>query len=250
MKQIRTTPRSDNAATEHPMVRSDFQTPSNLSDRKLMDEAVDRPAVPDPKKPWFEPAAAILMAVASLSTAWCSFQNSRWSGQTSQLGTHADKLEGQAAAWHLEARQIESLHTRFWMEAMDAALDGDQKLARFYTDRFADELKPAYEKWIALKPFENPAAAPHPFYQGLYMPRFEREIRDANTEAALAEAKSKQTGHLASSYLSNTVLLATVLFFAGTASKFDQRRVRWASLAFAVSLFLYAAVRMLMLPVA
>lgn len=38
-----------------------------------------------------------------------------------------------------------------------------------------------------------------------------------------------------------------VLFFAGTASKFDQRRVRWSSLAFATSLFLYAMVKLAML---
>jgi hypothetical protein len=50
--------------------------------------------------------------------------------------------------------------------------------------------------------------------------------------------------------LSNTVILATVLFFAGTMEKFNQRRVRWSSLAFAVTLFGFAVVRMIMLPVA
>ena len=214
-----------------------------------MDEATDSPAAPEAKRPWFEPVTVILMAVASLSTAWCSYQNSRWSGESNDLETHADKLERQAVAWHLEARQIESVQTRFWMEAVDARIDGDEKLARFYTDSFAEELKPAYEKWIALKPFDDPAAAPHPFVSGLYTPRFAQEIRDANAEAARAEAQSNTSGHTASSYLSNTVILATVLFFAGTASKFDQRRVRWWSLAFAIALFLYAAVRMLMLPV-
>jgi len=214
-----------------------------------VEEAPESLAAPEPKRPWFEPVSAILMAVSSLSTAWCSFQNSRWSGQSSGLETHADKLERQAAAQHLEARQIEAMQTRMWMEAMDAQIDGDEKLARFYTDRFGDELKPAYEKWVALKPFENPAAPPHPFSQGIYVPRFDQETRDSLAEAARAEAQSNAAGHTASSYLSNTVLLATVLFFAGTASKFDQRRVRWASLAFAITLFLYAAVRTLMLPV-
>lgn len=205
---------------------------------------------PDPKRPWFEPVAAILMAVSSLSTAWCSYQNSRWSGESSDLGTQADKLERQAAAQHLEARQVEAMQMRLWMEAVDAHLDGDVKLEEFYTRRFTEELKPAYDKWIALKPYDDPAAPPHPFVPGLYSFRFEQEIRDAHTQAAQAEKQSNITGHHASSYLSNTVLLATVLFFAGTAGRFDQRRVRLPSLAFAIALFLYAAVRMLMLPVA
>lgn len=210
----------------------------------------DTPITPEPKKRWFEPVTAILMAVSSLSTAWCSYQNSRWSGESSDLATHADQLGRQAAAQHLEARQLESMQMRLWMEAMDAKLDGDEKLARFYTDRFTDELKPAYDKWIALKPLENPAAPPHPFVQGLYEFRYEKEIRDAHAEAAEAQKQSNITGNHASSYLSNTVLLATVLFFAGTAGKFDQRRVRWSSLAFALAIFVYAAARMILLPIA
>ncbi len=213
----------------------------------MNDEAT---VTPEPKKRWFEPVTAILMAVSSLSTAWCSYQNSRWSGESSAFGTEADKLGRQATAQHLEARQIEATQTRLWMEAMDAHIDGDVKLEKFYTDRFTDELKPAYDQWIALKPHENPAAPPHPFVPGLYTFRFEQEIRDAHAAAAEAEKQSNITGHHASSYLSNTVLLATVLFFAGTAGKFDQRRVRLPSLAFAIILFTYAAVRMLMLPVA
>ncbi len=212
-----------------------------------MDEAIELPTTPAPKRPWFEPACAILMAVASLSPAWYSYQSSRWSGQSSSLETRADKLERQAVAWHLEARQIETVHARMFVEAVDAQMEGDEKRARFYTDRFGGEHKPAYEKGIARKPFDDPTAPPHPFVPGLYTPPFEQEVRDAHAEAARAEKQSNLTGHYASSYLSNTVLLATVLFFAGTAGKFDQRRVRWASPA--RSSF-HAAVRMLMLPVA
>ena len=208
------------------------------------------PVTADPKRPWFEPVTVILMAVASLSTAWCSYQSSLWSGESSSLATHADKLERQADARHLEARQIESLHSRMWMEAMDAQIDGDEKLAQFYTDRFTDELKPAYQKWLALKPLENPAAPPHPFVPELYTLPFTEENRAANAEAARAEAQSNTAGHTASTYLSNTILLATVLFFAGTAGRLDRRHVRWFSLAFAGTLFIYTAVRMVMLPVA
>lgn len=136
------------------------------------------------------------------------------------------------------------------MEVVDATLAGNEKVARFYTDRFGGELKPAYEKWIALKPFENSDAPPHPFVPSLYTPAHQQEIRDAMAGAAQAEAQSNTTGHTAGTYLSNTVILATVLFFAGTVGKFTQRHVRWSSLTFAIVLFSYALVRMLMLPVA
>lgn len=215
----------------------------------MMDE-LEAPSVPEPKAKWFDAACAILMAVTSLSTAWCSYQNSRWSGQTGDLEAEADKREREAVAMHLEARQIDTLYVKVVMEVIDARLSGNEKLVEFYTARFPSELKAAWEKWIALKPFEDLSAPPHPFVPALYTPRFEQEIRAARTEAHAAEDRAHVTGKFASRYLSNTVLLATVLFFAGTAGKFDQRRVRRFSLAFAVALFLYAAVRMVMLPVA
>jgi hypothetical protein len=190
------------------------------------------------------------MAAASLSTAWCSYQNSRWSGQTSELQGHADTLQREAMAMTLESRQYESAHLQLAMKAIDAMVDGDEKRAQFYTSRFTGELKPAWDKWIALKPFENPEAPPHPFGPDFYTPRFAQEIRDHQAEAAKASQQARTTSQNAGNYLSNTVLLATVLFFAGTAGKFDQRHVRQPSLAFAIALFLFAAVRMLLLPVA
>ena len=199
---------------------------------------------------WFEPVAALLMAISSLCTAWCSYQNSRWSGHSRDQATRADKLARTVSAQHLEARQIEAIQMRMWMEAMDARLDNDEPLARFYTERFTEELKPAYEKWMALDPFVKSSAPPHPFVSGLYVPRFSDEIRLASAEAEAAEKDSNASGHVASTYLSNTVLLATVLFFAGTAGKFHQRRVRSCSLFFASVLFCYAAVRMIFLPIA
>lgn len=201
------------------------------------------------KKIWFEPVTAILMGVASLSTAWCSFQNSRWGGLSSDLGASADKTQREAIALHLDANQIQAVHVEAFTECINAQLDGNEKKARFYSDRFGGELKPAYEKWIAMKPFENPAAPPSPFVPALYTPRFEDQIRDSHAKAAKDASQSSEAGKHAANYLGNTVIFASVLFFAGMADKFDQRRVRRSALAFAIALFAYAAVRMLLLPV-
>lgn len=210
---------------------------------------VENSSTSEPKKPWFEPACAILMAGASVATAWCSYQSSCWSDRSTSLDAQAAKLQRQATAQHLEARQIEAIQMRLVMEVIDARMEGNEKLASFYADRFRDELKPAYLQWIALKPFDDPTAPPHPFVPGLYKPRFDEEVRECLAAAGKAEKESSSAGHYASSYLSNTVSLATVLLFAATAEKFEQRRVRWGSLIFAVSLFLIAVIRMAILPV-
>src|SRR5687767_11184402 len=193
-------------------------------------------------KPWFEPTCAILMAVASVATAWCSYQSSNWSGESGDLASQAAKLHRQTNVMHLESRQIEAIQTRYFMEAVDARMDGNEKLARFYESRFSEELKPAYEKWLALNPLENPSAAATPFVRPLYHPRFEQEIHAGHEKSSRTEVESRAAGHVASKYLNNTVSLATVVLFAATAEKFDQRRVRRGSLAFAGALFLYSAV--------
>ena len=141
------------------------------------------------------------------------------------------------------------IQAKMFTEFINAHATGNDKLAQFYSDRFPPELRKAYDAWLKEKPFENPNANPHPFVPKLYEARFVQDARLANTDAGRNDAEAKRTGNIAAQYLSNTVLLAAVLFFAGTSAKFDQRHVRQSSFFFAVAAFLFAAVRMFMLPV-
>jgi hypothetical protein len=202
------------------------------------------------KRRWFEPASAIVMALATLGTAWCSYESSRWNGQSSSFATAAGRANGEAALLHLEGGQVESIETKVFMEFIDARMAGNDKLAHFYLDRFPPELRKAYDAWLTEKPFENPNADPHPFVAKLYQPRFIQDARQANADAGRNDAEAKRTNHIASQYLSNTVLLAAVLFFAGTSARFEHRYVRQSCFFFALAAFLFAAVRTLMLPVA
>ena len=178
------------------------------------------------KRRWFEPASAILMALATLGTAWCSYQSSEWNGQSSTFATKAGRSNQQAAVLHLEGNQVTMLQAKMFTEFIDAQMSGKEKLANFYLDRFPPELRKAYDAWIAEKPFENPKADPHPFVPNLYQPRFVQDARQANADAGRNDAEAKRASAVAAHYLSNTVLFAAVLFFAGTSAKFDHRYVR------------------------
>jgi hypothetical protein len=198
---------------------------------------------------WLEPASAILMALATLSTAWCSYQSSKWSGQSSGFATNAARLEQRAALLHLEDNQITSIQAKMFMDFINATLAGNNKLAQFYSDRFPPELRVAYDRWMEQKPFDNPKADPHPFVPGLYKPRFAQDAEQVTADAGRDGAEAKRTGNFAAQYLSNTVLFAMVLFFAGTSARFNQRYVRLSSFFFAGAVFLFAVSRLLMLPV-
>jgi hypothetical protein len=201
------------------------------------------------RRRWLEPASAILMALATLSTAWCSYQSSKWNGQSSDFATNAAHLEQKAAVLRLEDNQIMSTQVKLFTDFIGARVTGNDKLAQFFSDRFPPELRAAYDRWMEQKPFENAKADPHPFVPSLYKTRFVEEIRQTTASAEDDGAGAKRTGNFAARYLSNTVLFAMVLFFAGTSARFDQRHVRLASFFFAVAVFLFAVSRMLMLPV-
>jgi hypothetical protein len=136
-----------------------------------------------------------------------------------------------------------------FMQALAAYDAGEQKLLNFYIERFPPELRKAYDAWLAQKPFENPNADPHPFVPNLYEMRGTREATDATARAARSQDEARKAGTISGQYLANTVLFATVLFFANAASKFEQRRVRVVAFIFAIAVFLFAVVRTAMLPI-
>ena len=204
---------------------------------------------PETKRHWLEFVAPILMCVTTLASAWCSFQSSRWSGHGSDLSAQADRLQRTAAALHVESQQIEAAQLHVAMQAINAQLQGDDKVARFYIERMPGELKAAWDKWLALHPFDNPSAPPHPFSPELYTPPLKDEIHRDLSEAAQATAQSNNDATHAGSYLRLTVLWAMVLFFTGMAGTFRKQVVRRSALACAVALWAYAFVRMLMTPV-
>jgi hypothetical protein len=200
------------------------------------------------KKKWVEPVAALLMALATLSTAWCGYQSAAWTRQSNRLMNEFNTLERRAALLTVQGTQQATIQTGMFMQALGAHQAGNEKLLNFYLDRFPPELRKAYDAWMAQKPFENPNADPHPFVPNLYEMRGTREAADATAKAAASLQEARKAGNTSGQYLANTVLFATVLFFASAAGKFEQRRVRIIAFAFAVAVFLFALVRTLMLP--
>ena len=202
------------------------------------------------KRKWIEPVVAVLMALTTLCTAWCSYESAAWTRQSNRLMNESNALERKAALLDLQGNQTLIVHTSMFMELLAAKHAGNEQLASFYAERFPPDVKKAYDAWLAQKPFENRAADPHPFVPNLYQVRGTAEAAAARAEAASRLAETRAAGNRSGQYLANTVLFATVLFFAGTAGKFEQPRVRLSATAFGVAVFAFAVVRMLLMPAA
>ena len=201
-----------------------------------------------PRKGWVEPIVALLMALTTVGTAWCSYQSAAWTRQSNRLMNEFNALERRAGLLSVQGMQQATIHTAMFMEVLAAKQAGNEQLVNFYVERFPPDVRKAYDAWLAQRPFENPNAAPHPFVPRLYEPRGTREAADATAKAASTLKTARSAGNISGQYLANTVLFATVLFFASASGKFEQQRVRSLAFIFAVAVFLFALVRTAMLP--
>lgn len=202
------------------------------------------------KRKWIEPVVAIVMALTTLCTAWCSYQSAAWTRRSNRLLNEYNALDRRAALIDVQSSQALIVHTSMFMELLAAQHAGNEKLASFYAKRFPPDVKKAYEAWLAQKPFENPNADAHPFVPNLYQGRGVAEAAAVRADAAARVAQAREAGNHSGQFLANTVLFATVLFFAGTAGKFEQPRVRLSTAVFGVAVFVFALIRMLLMPAA
>src|SRR5438552_9608621 len=201
------------------------------------------------KKKWVEPVTALLMALAKLSTAWCSYESAAFTRTSYRLMNEFNALERRAGLLSIQGIQQATIHTTMFMQMLAAQQAGNEKLANFYVERFPPDARKAYDAWLAEKPFENPNADPHPFVPKLYEVRGTREAAETSANAANTLQDARRAGNVSGQYLANTVLFATVLFFASASGKFEQRRVRVVAFAFAVAVFAFAVIRTVMLPI-
>ena len=201
-----------------------------------------------PKKRWVEPVTAVLMALATVGTAWCSYKSASWTRQSNRLMNEYNSLERRAGVLTLQGMQSATIHSAMFMQMLAAREAGNEKLANFYIERFPPDVRKAYDAWLAQKPFENPKADPHPFVPNLYESRGSREAAELSAKAANNLLVARRAGNTSGQYLANTVLFATMLFFANAVLKFEQRRVRIIAFAFAVAVFAFAVVRTALLP--
>lgn len=200
------------------------------------------------RQPLFEPAALVLLSLATVGTAWCSFQAAAWGG-VSQRTMNLSAVAGRrAVAAELQSYQLRLADVLLFSQYINARAGSNETLARFYSDRFRGEAKAAFEAWMATQPFENVNAPAHPFVTNLYQPGLLEDARHAEAESQVFWQQAGEAGRTSRSYVLLTVVLASALFCGGTASKFEALWIRRTVLGLGLGAFLFAAARLFLLP--
>ena len=173
-----------------------------------------------------ELAAAVLLAVAAVTTAWSSYQASRWNGEQAKTAASVNKtLIAAARAADLASSQTQ-VDIATFIQWVDAYAQQEAELVSFYRERFRAEFKPAFDAWIATRPLRTPGAPPTPFAMPQYRLAAATDAARLDAEAEVLAAQVRSYIQRSSNYVLGVVLCAVALFFAGISTKLASPRLR------------------------
>src|SRR3982074_689241 len=89
-----------------------------------------------PRRKWIEPVVAVLMALTTLCTAWCSYQSAAWTRRSNRLMNESNALERSAALLDLQGNQAHIVWNSRFIDPPAAQRASDEQLASFYAERF------------------------------------------------------------------------------------------------------------------
>jgi hypothetical protein len=194
-----------------------------------------------PHRDRLEFVAAILLAAATVATAWSGYQSTRWNGEQAKSAARANALRIESAKAAGLANTQTGIDVATFTQWVDAYAQKQTELTDFYFARFRKEFKPAVNAWIASRPLKNPKAPLTPFAMPQYRLAARADAERLDAEAEVYAARARQNIQRASNYVLGVVLFASALFFAGISTKLASPRIRVAMLALGCAVFLLAA---------
>ena len=184
-----------------------------------------------------EVIATLLLAFATVATAWSAYQARVWTGEQAKLTSRATASRITVNRDAGVANRSVEIDIATFVQWVNARAQDDTRLADFYRARFRAEFKPAFDAWLATNPLESTSAPPTPFAMPEYRLQADADVADAEAEAAALSARSSQANDRANKYMLGVVLFASSLFCAGIATRLANTRARMAILALGCTIF-------------
>jgi hypothetical protein len=193
--------------------------------------------------------ATILLAAATVATAWSGYQASRWNGEQA-------KAFNKGGAKRVESTRADSLaNTQTQIDVavfsswVDAIGHHEPTLAAFYARRFRPEFKPAVTAWQATNPFTNPDAPLSPFKMPQYRLAARVQADQLEAEADAYAATGRAYVQRSTNYVLGVVMFASALFLAGISTKLQGQGLRRGLLVFGVLVFVATLVWIATFPI-
>jgi len=164
----------------------------------------------------------IILAIASLAVAWCSYQATLWNGiQTFHLA-ESNKYSRLAQQTLIQSGQSKAMEEAVIINFVDAVLTKDKYREDYILKGLRPELANILSNWLQLHPFENPAAPRHPMVMPEYEALMEKRVNESekmSAKGAEMYGAAQKANISADRYSLFTVLFSTVMFLAAIATK-------------------------------
>lgn len=197
------------------------------------------------RKRWVEIICAMVLAVATVASAWCAYQATLWGGvQTFRLAAAA-RAGRESAKNSVTGMQIRAFDATMFIHYMEARALDRKELEELFYHRFRPEMKQAVDAWLKTNPLNNPDAPLHPLKMNEYVVPPEIEAgKQAEIEQQKA-AGAAEANQNSDRYVLLTVMFASVLFFGGITGTIDIPWLRQTlgvlTLAFFLSTMIFLA---------
>jgi len=196
--------------------------------------------IPEKGIPKVDIIFTILLLIATLSTAFCVYQATRWNGfQAIDFG-ESSKYRTESIRATTAANTQVIIDVQLFTSWVDAVGKDDLIEAKFIKERFREEFKPAFEAWIAKANTTNPIPPGTPFDLPEYNVAKYNESASLEQKATAAFNEGKDANTNGDLYISNTVLFAIVLFFCGIYTRWDSIKIRTGILIITLVVFSFA----------
>src|SRR5215471_7633678 len=179
----------------------------------------------------FEIYNTIILAIATLAVAWCSYQGTLWNGiQTFRLA-ESNKYSRLAQQKLIQSGQNKAMEEAVIINFVDAVLNKDQRKIDYILKGVRPEMTSILSNWLQSHPLDSVSSPRHPMVMPEYEAMMGQRVDESEkmSERAGEMFKAAQVSNLTSDrYSLLTVLFSMVLFLEAVTTKLVRTNVRLA----------------------
>lgn len=194
--------------------------------------------------------AIIVLSLGTIGSAWGVYQSASWNNIQSDNVNDANVARIESSKETTLATATLVYDVTLVAQSAAAVASGQTNLQQFYREKlYRPGFLPVVDKWIE-EAGGDPTAVSNLFSDSDYINGLLAKPRQLEDEAQRLSAAGDRAGRIADDYILITVILATTLFFAGTASNLNSVPLRIALLSIATVTLALGAARLASLPLA
>ncbi len=191
---------------------------------------------------------AIILALVAVSTAYSGYQAAQWDGHQAELYAESNALYIRANSLTTTNGQEALYDTNTLNAWLNAKMQGQEDIMKFYERRFLPEFKVAFDAWIKLDPINNTQAPAGPRFMPEYHSSTMEEANKLIEEAAVKFEEGTKARKTADDYIRDTVFLATVLVLMAVSQRFEIKSIRTGLIVLSFGLLSFGILTLFMLP--